>query len=239
MSAVAEVEPGTATPPPAGRDRLAHIRRLILDLEPGDVAWLGGVSWDEYERLMAYRDGHRTGLRMAFDGGRLLLMPTGRRHERWKCLIARLLSTFALAADLPLIACGGMTVRRPTLAKGLEPDVCYYVQRAAEMLAVRDADFEVDPPPDLAIEVEMTRGAAGKLPIYAGLGVPEVWRWDGDRLTVLLLTAGEYAEAPASRAVPGLPPDVLAGFLRRAGTVPDTALCRELYAWANRPEGPA
>ncbi len=233
MSAVAETEPGVATPPPAGRPRATVREQFLLDMQPGESVTFVGLSWADYQRLMDFRDVHRTGVRITYDRGRLFAMSVGAEHERWKRLLGRLLEALALATDLPLVSVGNMTVSRESADRGLEPDECFYVQRAAQVLAVRNLDFETDPPPDLAVEIEMTRGAAGKLPVYAALGVPEVWWWDGERLTVLHRTpAGEYAERPTSLAFPTLPPDVLASYLRRAGTVQDTSLCRELFTWA-------
>jgi Uma2 family endonuclease len=147
----------------------------------------------------------------------------------------------ALGWRTPLIGVGNVTIHRATVRKGLEPDVCFYVQHAAQVRGVfgRDLDFATDPPPDLAVEVVMTAEMVGKLPVYAALGVPEVWRWDGQALTFLHLTAGDYAARPASLAFPGLTPDDLARYLRRAGTVDETTLCREALAWAaSNPETP-
>jgi Uma2 family endonuclease len=229
MSAVLD-PPAVAAP-----DRVGRIRRLILELQPGDSAWLGGVSWDEYGRLMAFRDEARASVRLAYDGGRLAVMSVGGRHEAWKMLIAQLLTAVAVGLRVPRVPVGSLAIRRESLQKGVEPDDCYYVQRAAAMRLAyrRDLDFDTDPPPDLAVEVEMTRDAGGKLPLYAALRVPEVWRWDGQRLTFLHLTpAGEYAERPASLAFPPLTRDLLASYLARAEAEDDITLFLELQAWA-------
>lgn len=237
MSAVADAEPATTTPPPAvwDRPRVELLAGLLVGLESGRRVTASGVSSAEYEHLLAVRFEHRRGVRLTYDDGELEVMSHGSRHEIWKGLIGMLLGAAAMGFRLPMAAYGNVTLRRASRRKGLEPDQCYYVQREPLVRGAinRDLDFETDPPPDLAVEVEISRRAIPKLPLSATLGVPEVWRWDGDALTVLHLTpGGSYAEAAVSLAFPLLPPAVLASYLARAGTVDHTTLARELLDWA-------
>src|SRR5262249_9318093 len=76
-------------------------------------------------------------------------------------------------------------------------------------------DFAVDPPPDVAVEIDITHGSIPKLPIYAGLGIPEVWRYDGKAVTIFLLEQDRYVETDASRALPMITTEVLARSLAR------------------------
>ena len=235
---VAEAEPVTTTPPPAvwDRPRVELLAGLLVGLPARQRFAASGVTWEEYEHLLAVRSEHRKGIRLTYDDGELEVMSHGSRHERWKSLISALVHALAMGLRVSVVGVGNVTVKRATRRKGLEPDAGYYVQRAAVVQPIwdRDLDFETDPPPDLAVEVEISRRSVPKLPVYATLGVPEVWRWDGTALTVLHLTpAGQYAEAAASRAFPSLPLGLLAGYLARAGTVDETTLCLELFAWAD------
>ncbi len=227
----------TDTPPPvARRPRVEALADILIGLDPGGSVSATNLTWAEYQHLQAVRDEHRPGVRLVFDGGRFEAMSHGYRHERWKCLIAVLVRSLLMGLRRPVVGAGNVTMDQEAAEKGLEPDVCFYIQSAARVQAIldRDLNFETDPPPDLAVEVEMTRGAVGKLPIYAALKVPEVWRWDGERLAFLHLTpAGVYAERPVSLAIPVLTPDLLTSYLRRAGTVDESTLCLELQAWAD------
>ena len=162
-------------------------------------------------------------------------MTVGNRHERWKKLIARLLEAAALGFRAPLVACGNVTLSRADLGRGLEPDECYYVRNAARVVAIRELDFRTDPPPDLVVEVEVSRTIVDRLDLYAVLGIPEIWRYDGDQMRFLARTpTGGYVETPASLAFPPLTAALLGGYLTRAGTVDDTALCFELMEWARQ-----
>jgi Uma2 family endonuclease len=99
-----------------------------------------------------------------------------------------------------------MTHLRADLEKGFEPDECYYVQNWAMVAGTREIDFTKDPPPDLTVEIEVSRTVLNRLPIYAAFRIPEVWRYNGERLAVLLLQPdGSYRESSVSRALPALP----------------------------------
>ena len=167
-------------------------------------------------------------------------MTVGNRRERWKKLIARLLEAAAMGFRVPLVASGGITLGRADLDRGVEPDECYYVRNASRVAAVRELDFGTDPPPDLVVEIEISRSVLERLDVYAALGVPEVWACDGTRVRFLVLSAtGGYAEAAVSLAFPLLNPALLGGYLARAGTVDDTTLCLELMDWARHAAPPA
>jgi Uma2 family endonuclease len=229
----------TATAPaPAAHSTAPEFEWLeaaVARLAPGQRLTFEPVPWGLYDRVLAARDQSRRGVRVAFDRGRLELRTVTNVHERWKGVLARLLETLALALRVPVVASGNLTVRRQDLDRGLEPDECYYVQNAARMAAIRNLDFTRDPPPDLAVEIEITHGIGGKLDVYAALGVPEVWRFDGARLTFLRLTPGrQYEEAPASLAFPTLTAADLGRYLARAGTVDDTTLCWEFFDWVRQ-----
>jgi Uma2 family endonuclease len=223
--------PEVVTPPPKGRGDYSWLATAVKALEPGVGITLDPVDWSVYQAVLTARNEWSRKVFIWYHRGSLVIMPTAGRHERWKKLLARLLEMIAFARGVPLVAYGNMTIAREDVDTGLEPDECYYVQRAAQVLADRELDFTADPPPDLAIEVENTRRLGGKTDIYAALGIPELWRFDGTRLRFFRLTAErEYAEITYSLAFPWLTAD-LSAFLARVGTIDDTALCRELYDW--------
>jgi Uma2 family endonuclease len=142
-------------------------------------------------------------IRMNYDRGELELMTTTAAHQRLKCVIRRLLQTLTEELDIGIVGCGSMTFQREDLEKGIEPDKCWWIQNESAIRGKFDIHLDVDPPPDLVVEIEVSRSILNRLRILAALGVKEVWRCDGEALHVMVLNhAGEYVETLHSLAVP-------------------------------------
>jgi Uma2 family endonuclease len=162
------------------------------------------VSWDYYSRTLEEL-GPSRGFRIIFDQGRMEIVTTSNLHERIKKTIARLLEMYAAEAAISIVADGTLTLRRESLKKGLEPDECYYVQTPAPPATEGEFDLSIHPPPDLAIEVEISRGSISKMEIYGALKVREIWRYKVGRVVPMHLTSsGEYVAAKNSLAFPNL-----------------------------------
>ena len=166
-----------------------------------------------------------------YDNGEMELMPPLPVHERWKKVLARLVEALAEELNTPLGMLGSTTFRRQDLAKGLEPDECYYIQHEAELRGKLEIDLAHDPPPDLAIEIDITHSSLDREAIYAGLGVPEVWRFQGHKLTFLRLGPRGYAPIRRSLAFPFLTSAALQRFLDSWGTTDDITLMRRFRHW--------
>ena len=138
---------------------------------------------------------------------------------------------------------GSTTLKQQMKMRGVEPDESYYVQHEPLVRGRTDLKLGRDPPPDLAIEIQITQSALDKLGIYAAMGVPEVWLWEGDALKVYWLTEegltkeGRYVEHRDSRAFPGLSLPDLLRFLAQAREKSTTRLANDFRAWLreNRP----
>lgn len=226
----------TATTPPNYPGWTPTFEGLIErlpKLEPGEPMVLTGVSWATYERLLAERDRVRPGVKLTYDRGRLEIMTVSRVHERWKKVLARLIEALTLELRIPLVSGGNLTIKREDLERGLEPDECYYVQHALEMVPMRELDFTRDPPFDLAIEVEQSRNIGSvRMGVLDALGVCEVWLYNGRSLRALhRQTQGGYEERPTSAAFPQLPLNELERFLARIGQIDDTTLTLEFVDW--------
>ena len=127
---------------------------------------------------------------------------------------------------------GSTTFSREDLAKGLEPDECYYIEHVDAIRGKDRLDLAVDPPPDLAIEVDITSRSIPRQPIYAALGVPELWRFDGKKLTVFRLGRDKkYVAASGSSIFPFLPMEHFATFLLRMGHERQLAVLEEFREW--------
>ena len=122
--------------------------------------------------------------------------------------------------------------------KGLEPDECYWVANEPLVRARADLDLEVDPPPDIAVEVEETRSVLNRMGIYAALRVSEVWRSAGNQIVVAQLQDdGTYANVEQSPSFPWLPMAELGRFLERSETMDETRWIRSFRAWVRAEVG--
>jgi len=183
------------------------------------------VAWATYVELADQRRGSVP--RMTYDEGTLELMSPKRIHENIGCLIGRMIEAYSEEKAIEVISLASTTVRRADLKKGYEADESYYVTHASRMLAKEELEFEVDPVPDLVIEVEITKPAIHKLQLLARMGVPEVWRHDGQRLEMLRLVDGQYLSIPSSIELPGLQRELIEALLALRARVGETALIKD------------
>jgi Uma2 family endonuclease len=145
--------------------------------------------------------------------------------------LARLVEALCEETMIELACYGSMTMRREGLSRGLEGDESYWIEHEAIVRGRDEIDLEVDPPPDLVLEIEVSRSTMNRMAIYAALRVPEVWTWDGKTLRVWLLGAdATYRESDRSRAFPFLPLAQFARFLTKKG-VGETQLLRSFRKW--------
>lgn len=209
----------------------------ISEQVAADAFVLHGVSWQFYEACLAEL-GDRN-IRLTYDRGTLEFMTPSQRHDRSKRLLARLLEALTEELGIEIGSYGSTTWRREDLQLGLEPDECYYIEHEPQVRGRETIDLAVDPPPDLAIEVEVTRRVVDRLGIYAALGVREIWRHAGDRFQVLALGHdGQYRESDRSPSFPFLPIDELNGFLARRNEQGETTWIRSFREWvrAKKPQ---
>ncbi len=220
MTLVAPQPVSSPAPTPAPALAPAAERRIVLD----------GISWSTYQQLL--RESGDRNTRLTFDNGRLELMSPSLLHERVKTVIRRLVEVYADALQIEVEGAGSTTCDREDLQKGLEPDECYYITHAAAVMGKEKLDLTVDPPPDLAIEVDISRPDVVWEPIYAALGVPEVWRFDGRAIQLLVRNPdGHYVTATSSLAFPNLPLDLLNQWLQIGLEQGQSAAVRALREW--------
>lgn len=196
---------------------------------------LRNVSWETYERLLA--ELHEcSSPRLTFDRGTLEIMSPSEDHEEANRILASLLDVIIEELDLDARTLGSTTFRRQDLDRGFEPDSCFYIQNVARVKGKRKIDLRTDPPPDLVIEVDISSSSLDKLPIYGQLGVPEAWRYDGESLTIHVLSSGAYRESDSSLAFPFLSASRLTEFLEAAATQKRSRWLRSVREWlrANR-----
>jgi Uma2 family endonuclease len=171
-------------------------------------------SWEDYEEVLE-SVGENPGLRISYDEGTLQIMTHSPEHEKYSSLIHDLVRLVSLRLRIKVLTFGSATMKKPRKEKGLEPDDCFYVQTADLIAGKQHIDFTTDPPPDVAVEIDIHHDSLSKFGIYAALGVSEIWRYDEESLIIYHLEAGQYVEMPSSRALPILSADVLSEFVGR------------------------
>jgi len=193
---------------------------------------LHGVSWETYERLLNEHQ-ESPGTHFIYDEGSLEIMVLSRRHEKPNRDLAMLVQLVAMELSIDFDQLGSTTFKRERLQKGLEPDSAFNFVRASETEG-RELDAEIDPPPDLIIEVDVTSPSLNRFPIFAAFGVPEVWRYHQSRVTFYRLESGRYVETASSSALPPLTADVATRFLEERLRMRSTQWMRHVREWARR-----
>ena len=191
---------------------------------------MDGVSWETYEALLA-DGGDRRQTRMAFDQGVLEIVTPSYEHEHAGNIVTRVAEALMDARRQDYAPAGSTTFKDQRVGRGFEPDASYYVEHAARVRGLTRIDLDSDPPPDLVIEIDVTHTSLDKLPVYAALGVAEVWRHQRDRVQMYLLEAGSYVEVDDSTVIPGLSAARLTAFVRDGLTMSRPDWWQGVEAW--------
>jgi Uma2 family endonuclease len=201
----------------------------VLNL-PEQKVILTGVSWNTYERLLVDLE-NQSAPRLTFDRGSLEIMSPSGEHERYNRTIALLVEVVAEELGIDVDNLGSTTFRREDIERGFEPDSCFYIQNAEAVRGKARIDLTSDPAPDLVIEIDITSGSLDKFPIYAQVGVPEIWRFDGKKLMIFQATGDGYSLVDVSTVFPLITSGILTDFIRDSETLRRTAWLRKLRAW--------
>ena len=195
---------------------------------PEQIVHLSGISWQTYETLLA-EIGDRQ-IRLTYNRGNLEIMVPSPEHERFKEVLGRFVETLAEELDVRIEPLGSTTFKRPELG-GVEPDKCFYIQNLSAVKGKKRIDLNQDPPPDLVVEIDITSRSENSLQVYADLGVPEVWIYNGSQLRINRLENGEYVEGELSLAFPSLPILEIVRFLEQAETMDYLELVKAFRNW--------
>lgn len=188
---------------------------FINRLPPGSTLRMDNVSWSDYERLLIDL-GESCHKRIFYDRGRLEVVAPTSIQERLKGLMHALISVLSDELDIDIESLGSTTYKEEMKRKGAEPDDSFYIQHADSVIGQTvNLDLDYDPPPDLVIEIDRSNSSLNKFPIYAGLGVSELWRVHDHQVRFWVLTGEDYEESEHSRAFPFLTSEVLSRFLEQ------------------------
>jgi Uma2 family endonuclease len=209
----------------------------IEHLPKGAILRLPHVSWEDYEQLLADL-GDDYHVRVSYACGWLEIMSPLPEHGEFAEVVQDIAREITRELGVKLEARGSMTIRSVWQSKGAEPDTCFYMQNAARIIGKRSLDFNTDPPPDIVVEIDLTNASQSKFPIYAALGVPEIWRYDGSQAYFYHLSAEQYVETSHSRAFPFLTSTVLAQFIAQSKTEGQDAALDAARAWVRVHKAP-
>lgn len=179
---------------------LLELKRIHVP--PGQRVILENVTWVELETILEELGEHRAA-RIAYDQGILEIMTPLPEHEYNKEIIGDLFKALLEELDVEFVSLGSTTFKNQFMAQGIEPDQCFYIKNEALIRGKKRLDLTIDPPPDLALEIDIT--SRTHLNIYQGLEVPEVWRFEKDKLKINILENGHYIESQSSLNFPNLP----------------------------------
>ena len=199
-------------------------------IQSPDRVVLPNISWQTYQSLVKDFD-QEPAIRLTYDQGNLEIRMPLDPHESYKKLLGRLIEAATEELEIEIRSLGSRTCDREDLAKGIEPDQCYYIQNETIVRGVEQIDLSLYPPPDLALEIDITSSSVNRMGIYAALGIPEIWRFDGELLTMMALSEGRYEAIAHSGVFSILTPDVVMSFLDQRSQIGENAIVKQFRQW--------
>lgn len=191
---------------------------------------LHNISWETFEALLT-ETGEDRSSHFAYECGTLEIMTPRFEHENPKIQFDRFIFALVEILEIEIKSAGSTTLKRRLAKRGIEPDNCYYFHCEPALLSEQTLDLETDPPPDLAIEIDITSSSINKLEIYAALGVPELWRDNGQILKFYQLVEGQYIECEFSNAFPIVSVVEMSRFMEKTKTIGEIALLKSFRSW--------
>ncbi|OUL23312.1 hypothetical protein BV378_21795 [Nostoc sp. RF31YmG] len=179
---------------------LLELKQIIV--KPGQQMLLKDVSWQQLENILAEM-GERRAARISYSHGWLEIMVPLPEHEKDKEIFGELVRSLLDQRQIDFEPFGSTTLKNERMRQAVEPDTCFYIQNQAAVIGKNRIDLTVDPPPDLAIEIDIT--SRTRFENYELLGVPEFWRYTQQGLEINLLQAGKYIKSQSSPNFPGIP----------------------------------
>ena len=203
---------------------------MTLAKNRADRIMFYNISWQQFENLLQDL-GESRAARMAYDNGTLEIMTPLPEHEYYKKALSNAVEDIAIELSLKYETFGSTTWKRESELAGVEADDCFYFQNEAAVRGKLDLDLLQDPPPDLALEIDITSKSLNRFPIYARLGVPEIWFYDSSKLKIYHLHNGEYRESTISLIFPNLPVQELPQLIEKHRAEGRIAIRQAVQQW--------
>ncbi|MBD2487429.1 Uma2 family endonuclease [Aulosira sp. FACHB-615] len=206
---------------------LLELNQLIVPA--GHQLLIKNISWSTYKHILAELGENRSS-RISYSQGVLEIMAPLPEHEVAKVMIGDFVKALLEELDIEFWSLGSTTFDEEKMDAGVEPDDCFYIQNEAAVRGKDRIDLTIDPPPDLAVEIDIT--SRTRFNNYEVLGVPELWRWRGNKLEINVLINGKYVTTNQSLAFPNLPiAQVIPEYLQRSKTEGRNAAMKAFRAW--------
>ena len=206
---------------------LLKLNQLIVPV--GHQLLIKNISWSGYKNILAELGENRSS-RISYSQGMLEIMAPLPEHEVAKVIIGDLVKALLEELDIEFWSLGSTTFDQEKMDAGVEPDDCFYIQNEAAVRGKDRIDLSVDPPPDLAIEIDIT--SRTRFNNYEVLGVPELWRWKGNRLEINVMINGKYVTSTTSSIFPNLAiTQVIPEYLMRSKTEGRNATMKAFRSW--------
>jgi Uma2 family endonuclease len=196
---------------------------------PGQQLLLKDVSWQQLEAILD-EWGESRAARLSYSNGVLEIMVPLPEHEKDKEIIGELVRLILDVLQIDFEPLGSTTFKSEKMTQAVEPDACFYIQNQEAVIGKDRLDLSIDPPPDLAIEIDIT--SRTQLDNYRILGVPELWRYTREGLQINLLQEGQYVESPASPNFPDIPIiELVNRYVRRSRAVGRSKAIGAFKSW--------
>lgn len=209
---------------------LLELKRI--QVPPGQRVLLKDVTWQEFKTILKDLGEHRAA-RIAYDRGILEIMAPLPKHEDDKEIISDLVKALLEELDIEFRCLGSTTFKNQAMAQGIEPDQCFYIKNESKIRGKKRLDLTIDPPPDLALEVDITSRTHPN--IYQALKVPELWRFEKSKLRINILQDGTYVESQQSLNFPRFALiEVIPQYLQQSTTAGRNSTLKAFRLWVRQ-----
>jgi Uma2 family endonuclease len=200
-----------------------------LKLKPGQQILLEDISWRQFESILEDLGENRSA-RVSYSDGYLEIMVPLPEHEKAKETIGDTIKILLDHLNINYDALGSTTLKNEKMNQGVEPDACFYIQNQALVIGKNRLDMNLDPPPDLAVEIDLTSRTS--LENYQILSVPELWRYGKQGLQINILQDGKYVESAFSSIFPDLPiVDLINRYVQQSQVLGSSQAIRAFKQW--------
>jgi Uma2 family endonuclease len=211
---------------------MVTIQLRQLTVPPGHRIILHNISWQEFEEILTELGENRAS-RLAYYQGNLEIKMPLPKHEVAKVIIGDLVKIILEELEIDCECFGSTTFKRQDMNSGIEPDDSFYIQNHVQMIGKEKIDLNIDPPPDLVIEIDVT--SKTQLDAYLALAVPEVWRYENDKLQINIWQDGKYIESKVSPNFPDLPiAEIIPQFVEESRILGRSPTLRKFRQWVKQ-----
>jgi Uma2 family endonuclease len=206
---------------------LLELQQIIVN--PGQQMLLKDISWQKLENILEEM-GERRAARISYSDGWLEIMVPLPEHEKDKELLGDLVKLLLDKLEIDFEPFGSTTLKNERMRQAVEPDTSFYIQNQAAVIGKSRIDLNIDPPPDLAIEIDITSRTT--FDNYQILGVPELWRYQQQGLEIFLLQEGKYIKSQSSPNFPNIPIiELVNEYVRQCLTIGRSQAMRNFRNW--------